>query len=152
MDGLTDGRTERRNRDGGRRRGKGDSSAGGSSGSPQPAPSGDTESVSRIEDRELGFSAAVPRTGSFKHSHGDGKNLLLFNHISFQNVGGRGSRMPSSTFFLSPVWELFVRLGLTPTQHNVREKGVKRDTGAAGGNSDRIRASEGSEALQGFLR
>lgn len=92
---------ERRNRDGGRRRGKGDS-GGGSSGSPQPAPSGDTESVSRIEDRELGFSAAVPRTGSFKHSHGDAKHSLPFNRISFQNVGGQGSRMPSSTFFSFP--------------------------------------------------
>lgn len=62
-----DGWTERRNKDGGRRRGKGDSS-GGSSGSLQPSPSGDTESGSRIEDRELGFSVVISPTSSFKHS------------------------------------------------------------------------------------
>lgn len=56
---------EKRNRDGGRRRGKGDSS-GGSSGSPQSAPSG--ESGSRIEDRELDFSALSSPTSSFKYS------------------------------------------------------------------------------------
>lgn len=70
--------------------------------------------------------------------------LLPFDYILVHNVGGQGSQMPSSTLFLYPAWELFVCLGLMPTQQNVRKQGVNKDTGGARGNSDDIKAPKGS--------